>query len=67
MHWPKLRQQLADRQAAFAALFELEGHRHQAARLVLGAELDFRRPLAGELVDRRLGIEQVGPGTARRS
>ena len=39
---------------------ERERHRHEAAGLVFGAELDGFGALAGELVDGRLRIEEVG-------
>jgi len=55
----RVRQQLADRQAALAAGLKLVRHRHAAAGGIFRAEIDFLRPLPRELVESRLGIEKV--------
>ncbi len=50
-------QQLADLQPALTVLAVLEGHRHQPAGLVLGAQLHRRGPLASVLVEGRFRVE----------
>ena len=55
----QVREEFAHLEAALPVLFELERRGQQSRCRALGAEVDLLGPLAGELVDGRLRVQEV--------